>query len=48
VNAVPSALTDSTASAVTLMAGGGPAILVEHLTKKFGDFTADDDLNFSV
>ena len=25
-----------------------PAIVVEHLTKKFGDFTADDDLNFSV
>ena len=48
MNAVPSALTDSTASAVTMMAGGGPAILVEHLTKKFGDFTADDDLNFSV
>jgi len=28
--------------------GGTPAILVEHLTKKFGDFTADDDLNFRV
>jgi ABC-2 type transport system ATP-binding protein len=25
-----------------------PAIVVEHLTKKFGDFTADDDLNFNV
>ena len=25
-----------------------PAIVVEHLTKKFGDFTADDDLNFTV
>jgi len=25
-----------------------PAIAVEHLFKKFGDFTADDDLNFSV
>jgi len=25
-----------------------PAIVVEHLTKKFGDFTADDDLNFEV
>jgi ABC-2 type transport system ATP-binding protein len=27
---------------------GTPAIFVEHLTKKFGDFTADDDLNFQV
>jgi ABC-2 type transport system ATP-binding protein len=26
----------------------GPAIVVEHLTKKFGDFTADDDLTFTV
>ncbi len=25
-----------------------PAIAVEHLTKKFGDFTADDDLSFTV
>ncbi|HTR96606.1 MAG TPA: ATP-binding cassette domain-containing protein [Candidatus Acidoferrales bacterium] len=25
-----------------------PAIVVEHLTKRFGDFTADDDLNFTV
>jgi len=25
-----------------------PAIIVEHLTKKFGEFVADDDLNFSV
>ena len=25
-----------------------PAIVVEHLTRKFGDFTADDDLNFTV
>ena len=25
-----------------------PAIIVEHLVKKFGEFTADDDLNFSV
>jgi len=25
-----------------------PAIVVEHLTKKFGDFTADDDLQFTV
>ncbi len=25
-----------------------PAIVVEHLTKKFGDFTADDDLSFTV
>ena len=25
-----------------------PAITVEHLTKKFGDFVADDDLNFTV
>ncbi|HYJ33055.1 MAG TPA: ATP-binding cassette domain-containing protein [Candidatus Binatia bacterium] len=25
-----------------------PAIVVEHLTKKFGEFTADDDLNFTV
>src|SRR5262245_21895437 len=24
------------------------AVVVEHLTKKFGDFTADDDLNFFV
>ncbi len=31
-------------------AGNGlpPAILVEHLTKKFGEFVADDDLNFTV
>ena len=26
----------------------GPAIVVEHLTKRFGDFTADDDLSFEV
>jgi ABC-2 type transport system ATP-binding protein len=26
----------------------GPAVQVEHLTKKFGEFTADDDLTFSV
>ena len=26
----------------------GPAIVVEHLTKKFGDFVADDDLSFTV
>ena len=26
----------------------GPAIVVEHLTKRFGDFTADDDLTFTV
>ena len=25
-----------------------PAIVVEHLTKRFGDFTADDDLSFTV
>ena len=25
-----------------------PAIVVEHLTKRFGDFTADDDLTFTV
>src|SRR5262249_50393092 len=25
-----------------------PAIVVEHLVKKFGDFTADDDITFSV
>jgi ABC-2 type transport system ATP-binding protein len=25
-----------------------PAIAIEHLTKKFGDFTADDDLSFAV
>src|SRR5690348_16301335 len=25
-----------------------PAIAVEHLFKKFGDFTADEDLNFTV
>ncbi|HKW50099.1 MAG TPA: ATP-binding cassette domain-containing protein [Candidatus Eisenbacteria bacterium] len=31
-------------------AGNGlpPAIVVEHLTKKFGEFLADDDLNFTV
>ncbi len=30
-------------------ADGAPkAIVVEHLTKKFGDFTADDDINFTV
>jgi len=28
--------------------GHPPAIVVEHLTKKFGDFVADDDLNFTV
>jgi ABC-2 type transport system ATP-binding protein len=28
--------------------GSPPAVVVEHLTKKFGDFTADDDLNFEV
>jgi ABC-2 type transport system ATP-binding protein len=27
---------------------GPPAIAVEHLTKKFGDFVADDDLSFTV
>ena len=27
---------------------GEPAIVVEHLTKRFGDFTADDDLTFTV
>ncbi|HEX7077861.1 MAG TPA: ATP-binding cassette domain-containing protein [Candidatus Eisenbacteria bacterium] len=27
---------------------GKPAIVVEHLTKKFGDFVADDDLCFTV
>ena len=27
---------------------GVPAIQVEHLTKKFGDFVADDDLEFTV
>jgi ABC-2 type transport system ATP-binding protein len=25
-----------------------PAIVVDHLTKRFGDFVADDDLNFAV
>lgn len=29
-------------------AAAGQAIVVEHLSKKFGDFTADDDLNFTV
>ncbi|TMQ66294.1 MAG: ATP-binding cassette domain-containing protein [Candidatus Eisenbacteria bacterium] len=31
-------------------AGNGkpPAIVVEHLTKRFGEFVADDDLNFTV
>jgi len=35
---------------VNRRAGNGlpPAILVEHLTKKFGEFVADDDLNFTV
>ena len=28
--------------------GLAPAIVVEHLTKKFGEFVADDDLNFTV
>ena len=28
--------------------GNPPAILVERLTKKFGEFVADDDLNFTV
>jgi len=28
--------------------GRPPAIVVSHLTKKFGDFVADDDLNFTV
>ena len=31
-----------------LASEGPPAIVVDHLTKKFGDFTADDDLDFSV
>lgn len=26
----------------------GPAIVVDHLTKRFGEFTADDDLSFNV
>jgi ABC-2 type transport system ATP-binding protein len=29
-------------------ADAGPAIVVDHLTKKFGEFTADDDLSFTV
>jgi len=29
-------------------AAPGPAIVVEHLTKRFGEFTADDDLSFEV
>ncbi len=29
-------------------AGAMPAVEVEHLTKKFGEFTADDDLTFTV
>jgi ABC-2 type transport system ATP-binding protein len=35
---------------VNLQAGNGkpPAIVVEHLTKRFGEFLADDDLNFTV
>jgi ABC-2 type transport system ATP-binding protein len=28
--------------------GREPAIVVDHLTKKFGEFTADDDLSFTV
>jgi ABC-2 type transport system ATP-binding protein len=28
--------------------GQPPAIVVEHLTKRFGEFVADDDLNFTV
>src|SRR5262245_65870492 len=28
--------------------GGPPAIVVEKLTKRFGDFTADDSLEFTV
>src|SRR2546422_7179389 len=28
--------------------GAAPAVVVEHLTKRFGDFVADDDLSFSV
>jgi len=35
---------------VNRQAGNGkpPAIVVEHLTKRFGEFVADDDLNFTV
>ena len=35
---------------MNLQAGNGkpPAIVVEHLTKRFGEFLADDDLNFTV
>jgi ABC-2 type transport system ATP-binding protein len=29
-------------------AGGGPAVVVEHLTKRFGDRVAVDDVSFSV
>jgi ribosome-dependent ATPase len=29
-------------------AGGGPAIVAKDLTKKFGDFTAVDDVNFTI
>ena len=34
--------------AETEPAADGSAIVVEHLVKKFGEFTADDDLNFRV
>ena len=31
-----------------LNADAPPAIAVEHITKKYGDFTAVDDVSFSV
>src|SRR5437867_12386281 len=38
------------AAAISAPDGNGkpPAIVVEKLTKKFGDFTADDSLDFTV
>jgi ABC-2 type transport system ATP-binding protein len=44
-------VTPSAKDSVTMpvsASGKQVAISVEHLTKKFGDFTADDDLNFQV
>jgi ABC-2 type transport system ATP-binding protein len=32
----------------TLQSGGSPAIEVQHITKKYGDFTAVDDVSFAV
>ncbi len=36
------------APAGTSIAGGSPAILVENLTRRFGDFTAVDGIGFAV